>query len=185
MNNSNPRRPGQTPGSRTIRIPVRRVDSEPQLPVHQPKPTPDKEEAQGLELSPPAGPTPEHEALAKMKNRLQKRYAEQAVQEKIALLRDLLPVLDDLQAALAASANEPIAMRQGLELTIRHFMHTLSMHDVHPIAALGKPFDPHYHEALSQIKSTQMPAGYVVQVVQQGYLYGERLLRPARVVVAG
>jgi len=121
----------------------------------------------------------------KTRERLQKRYAEETTRQVQAVIRDLLPVVDNLQAALAHSdADDPEQLRQGVELTLRLFLSTLSRHGVTPIAALGQPFDPRYHEVVGEIADTNVAPGHVARVLQEGYLHHDRLLRPARVLIA-
>lgn len=102
------------------------------------------------------------------------------------LVKELLPVLDNLERALAASAGDPgsaAALRDGVSLTLNQFLGALKKFGVEPVEALGRPFDPAVHEAIQQVESDQ-PAGTVVAAYQRGYLLNGRLLRPAMVGVA-
>lgn len=121
------------------------------------------------------------------KKRLARNYANQYEQDKEALLRDFLPIVDNLERALAhanGSAAEA-AMRQGLELTYKLFRETLAQHSVRPIAAEGQPFDPNLHEAAATVFQPGIPAGTILRVEETGYMLDGKLLRPARVLVAG
>lgn len=107
------------------------------------------------------------------------------------LLRDLLQALDDLERAVAygqaeagAAPGEAAGPASGVELVARGIFDALQKHGLSPAPAKGKPFDPKLHEAMSQLESAEHPEGTVVEVLQKGYLLHERLLRPARVVVA-
>ncbi len=104
------------------------------------------------------------------------------------LLKDFLPVLDNLERALA-SAQEPgvalSAVVDGVSMTLGQWSATLHRHGVHPVPAeKGFPFDPAYHEAVDQAVDSSVEVGAVSQVHQRGYLLNDRLLRAARVTVA-
>lgn len=115
----------------------------------------------------------------------QKREIEDAkLDAKNKILKEMLPVVDNLERAIehaAASGSNPIV--EGVQLVLRQFTTAFERLDVTAIDAEGQPFDPNLHEAISQQESEQAP-GTVVQVLQRGYRSGERLLRPALVVVA-
>ena len=100
------------------------------------------------------------------------------------LIKELLPVLDSMEQALQAaiSANDD-SMIQGIELTHKLLLDALAKVDVKPIEALGKIFNPNVHEAMVMQESEEA-ANTVISVFQQGYLLGERVIRPSRVVVA-
>lgn len=122
----------------------------------------------------------------------QKREAEDAKFEaKSKVLKEMLPVVDNLERAIehaASQAGDEVAgnakaIIEGVQLVLRQFTTAFERLDVTPVEAMGQPFDPNLHEAISQQESDQ-PAGTVVQVLQRGYKSGDRLLRPALVVVA-
>jgi molecular chaperone GrpE len=96
----------------------------------------------------------------------------------------LLPVLDSLHAASQAAEQAPDAVKQGLSMTIKLFADVLSQYGVTPIETEGQAFDPALHEAMTTMESPDVPSGQIVQVIQQGYRLHERLLRPARVIIA-
>ena len=104
------------------------------------------------------------------------------------LLTDFLPVLDDVERALAAAqaSPEPVlaSHRQGLELIQKQFLDLLKRRQVAPIDALGNDFDPNLHQAVSQEVSRDHREGEVIEDMQRGYRVGERLLRPSMVKVA-
>lgn len=104
------------------------------------------------------------------------------------VLGDFLPVLDDLERALdaARASNDPAltSHRQGLELVHKQFVDLLKRHQVQPIDALGAPFDPNVHEAVSQEPSDTHDEGQVIAELRRGYRVGDRLLRAAMVKVA-
>ncbi len=100
------------------------------------------------------------------------------------LVKELLPVLDDLERALeAANEHEEAKLEEGVRLVQRSLADVLAKEGLDEIATNGK-FDPHTQEALLSQPSDQ-EEGTVIQVVQKGYRLGDRVLRPARVVVAG
>jgi molecular chaperone GrpE len=100
------------------------------------------------------------------------------------LVKDLIPILDDLGRALeAASEHEEAKLEEGVALTHRALADLLQKEGLAEIETNGK-FDPHVHEALLSQPSDE-EEGSVIEVVQKGYKLGDRVLRPARVVVAG
>lgn len=103
------------------------------------------------------------------------------------LLRDLLAISDSLELGLKA-ATAPDASEQsiveGLTLTQRQFMSVLEKNGVMPVDPLGEVFNPEWHEAVATAPSDQFAPNHVMEVMQKGYRLHERLLRPARVVVA-
>jgi molecular chaperone GrpE len=102
------------------------------------------------------------------------------------LMEELLPILDNferaLQAAEATRELEPLL--EGVRLTARQIKSLLARYDIHPIEAVGKPFDPNLHEAIQRIETTEYEDGIVIDEVERGYRIGERVLRPSRVIVA-
>jgi molecular chaperone GrpE len=101
-----------------------------------------------------------------------------------ALLKELLPVLDDLERALqAAEHHEEAKLEDGVRLVHRSLAEALRRHGLEVIETDGA-FDPHVHEALLAQPADGAEPGSVVQVLQKGYRLGDRVLRPARVVVA-
>jgi molecular chaperone GrpE len=100
------------------------------------------------------------------------------------LVKELLPVLDDLERALeAAERHEEATLEDGVRLVHRQLAETLRKEGLEEIETEG-PFDPHVHEALLSQPSDE-EEGSVIEVLQKGYRLGDRVLRPARVVVAG
>jgi molecular chaperone GrpE len=98
------------------------------------------------------------------------------------LVRQILPVLDDMERALNAVPEEYAGEDwvEGVRLVERKFKTILEGQGVKPITALGETFDPNYHEALRQDKGKE---GIILEEIQKGYMLNDRLLRPARVVV--
>lgn len=106
-----------------------------------------------------------------------------------ALLKDLLSVVDNLERALTTSGKDigeitPASFIEGVEMTLAEILKILSKYHVTPIEALGKPFDPVFHEAVMQEESDAEPENTVIKEFQKGYLIHDRLLRPSMVVVS-
>ena len=115
----------------------------------------------------------------------QARRADDAIAvERERLLRLMLPVADNLTRALDQDKQGDEVLRQGVELTYRELMRLLEAEGVTRIEAVGQTFTPELHEAVATVMSEAKAAGTVVEEVESGYKLGERLLRPARVVVA-
>jgi molecular chaperone GrpE len=117
------------------------------------------------------------------KNRMQRDQDMVRSSMKGDILKKILPVLDDLERALA-NRPEGDAWANGLELIARKFQNILESEGLTKIEAEGKPFDPNYHEAISHEPADGVQSGHVIAVVQNGYMLGERVVRPAMVRVA-
>jgi molecular chaperone GrpE len=102
------------------------------------------------------------------------------------VIRRYLDVVDDLDRALKnrPQDGEGAAWAGGIELVYRKLLAALAAEGVKPIEAVGQPFDPNQHEAITHEDNPQYPSGTVIEVVQNGYALGERVLRPAVVRVA-
>ncbi|HEX3054605.1 MAG TPA: nucleotide exchange factor GrpE [Gaiellaceae bacterium] len=118
-----------------------------------------------------------------------KKRAARERQEYVAfanerILKELLPILDDLERALsAAEQHEEAQLEEGVRLVHRSLASLLERQGVKEIATEGK-FDPHVHEALLAQPSEENEQGDVLDVIQKGYTLGDRVVRPARVIVA-
>jgi len=99
------------------------------------------------------------------------------------LLRDFLPVIDNLERAVATTGDVE-AVRDGIRLVLKQFGDALERHGVKSFPSVGERFDPARHEALMQQESTTVPPDHVVQEFARGYTLHDRLVRPASVVVA-
>ena len=99
------------------------------------------------------------------------------------IIKKVLPVLDDLERALQNCPADD-AWANGIELVARKFQNILDMEGVKKIEAKGAAFDPNFHEAISHEPSEEVESGHVIDVVQNGYVIGERVVRPALVRVA-
>jgi molecular chaperone GrpE len=103
------------------------------------------------------------------------------------VIKNILPTLDSFERALKAggdSNSNSNDFRNGIELIYRQFQDALQKIGVQPIVSVGQPFDPRVHEAVEMVDTTDVPDHHVLDELQRGYKYKERLLRPAMVRVA-
>ena len=105
------------------------------------------------------------------------------------LIREVVPVLDDLERAIEAAGldpegDSPDGLAHGVLLVFRSLRDTLARYGVEAVDPKGEKFDPQLHEALSTQSGAGAEPGTIVEVMQKGYRLGEQLVRPARVVVA-
>jgi len=108
---------------------------------------------------------------------------------KSELLRDVVPVLDDLERAIQAAGLDPEGdsedgLAHGVLLVFRSLRDSLARNGVEAVDPKGEKFDPNAHEALSTQPADGVESGTVVETMQKGYRLGEQLIRPARVVVS-
>jgi molecular chaperone GrpE len=106
-----------------------------------------------------------------------------------SLIEKLVPVLDNFDQAMAAAAqvgaaDSATSLQAGIAMILQQLKTVLKEAGLEEIDATGRPFDPNWHEAVSQKETTEVPDGYVVQQLRKGYKLRDRLLRPAGVVVA-
>lgn len=120
------------------------------------------------------------------RKRARRDLEEQTRYASLPLIRDLLPVLDNLQRALNAlePERESNGFAAGVRMLAAQFTEVLSRHDCCRIEAEGAPFDPAWHEAIAQQPSAEQPAGVILHVSQHGYRLHDRVIRPAQVVVS-
>jgi molecular chaperone GrpE len=117
------------------------------------------------------------------KNRVQRDREMDYVAMKGDIMKKVLPILDDLQRALA-NRPEDSSWAGGMELIARKFQNILEAEGLKRIEATGQLFDPNFHEAISSEPNEDVESGHVIEVVQNGYTLGERVIRPATVRVA-
>ena len=118
------------------------------------------------------------------RKRVAREHAELTTRANERLVNELLPVLDDLERALEAAAeHEEAKLEEGVKLVHRSLAALLERHGLTEIDTEGA-FDPHVHEALLAQPAEGAEEGSVLQVLQKGYRLGEKVLRPARVIVA-
>jgi molecular chaperone GrpE len=123
--------------------------------------------------------------LDNTKKRLARTSAQEVEAQKETLLRELLPVADGLDLALlhTSEKHDNRDIMQGIELVREILNKFFAKYDVKAIDAWGNPFDPRLHEAIGVLPHPKFPPNTVVKVEQKGYLHGDKLLRPAQVVV--
>ena len=133
--------------------------------------------------------------LAEMEN-LRKRTAREVADARMygitGFARDILDIADSLQRALDALPNDVRdnadpglkALIEGVELTERSLLNTLEKNGVKKFDPAGEKFDPNFQQAMFEVPDVSVPSGTVVQVVQSGFMIGERILRPALVGVS-
>ena len=103
-----------------------------------------------------------------------------------SLIKEILPVIDSLEKALAhvQDGNNPSGLAEGIELTLNGLMSTLEKAGLEEVEAMGKPFDPNFHEAISLQADDTAPPKHVIMEMQKGYLLNGRLIRPSIVVIS-
>ena len=127
-----------------------------------------------------------------MRKRTEREVADARAYGISSFARDIVGVADNMHRAMAALDDELRAkadeatkvLLEGVELTERELINVLEKHGVKRIDPLGQKFDPNRHQAMFEVEDLSVPSGSVVQVMQAGYLIGERVLRPALVAVA-
>lgn len=118
------------------------------------------------------------------RKRLAQEIERRAAAQKHEFIRELLPVIDNLERALAVNASaSPEQLRQGVQMTLQQLHQLLRQHGVEPEESLGRPFDPHRHEAVAARRDPRRPDHAVLEVYQRGYRQGDAVFRPAKVVV--
>jgi molecular chaperone GrpE len=103
------------------------------------------------------------------------------------LILELLTVLDDLERTieLAQTDNKELSVfLKGVEMILAHLYELLKEHGVRPIVAQGKAFDPNFHEALMQVENKELPEHTIVEELQKGYLFNDRVIRTSKVKVS-
>ncbi len=182
-----------------LRDDLRGVDSEHELPAadgrdESPQGTVASKAAEAVSGSEVEKLKTERDALLDRLARLQAEFdnaRKRAVREQqefrefaaADVIKNFLPILDSFERALKANADSN-DFRSGVELIYRQLQDALQKSGVQPIVALGQAFDPRIHEAIEMVDTTEVPDHQVVDELQRGYKYKERLLRPAMVRVA-
>ena len=117
------------------------------------------------------------------RKRASKDIAAAGARARVGLIRELLPVVDNLERALAGAPDDD-PMAEGVRLVLRDMQGVLSRAGVETIEPEGETFDPNVHEALTTRQQEGVEAGVVLDVVEKGYRGADQVIRPARVVVA-
>jgi molecular chaperone GrpE len=127
---------------------------------------------------------------AEMDNLRKRTERDIANAHKFALekfVKELLPVMDSIEQGLSIAVNNGegmAAMREGMELTYKMLLSTLTKFGVEQLDPVDKPYDPHQHEAMSMVEVPNVAPNMVLQVIQKGYTLHGRLVRPARVIIS-
>ncbi len=121
-----------------------------------------------------------------LKKRFRKEKGDLAKFSNESLIKQLLPVLDSLENAILHSQDENAlhALREGVDLTLKGLKNTLEREGVEEINAVGEPFDPNFHQAMSEQEDDSVKPGMVLKELQKGYMLNQRLIRPAMVIVS-
>ncbi|RUT36643.1 nucleotide exchange factor GrpE [Paenibacillus zeisoli] len=121
------------------------------------------------------------------RRRTQKEKEELGKYASAKLITELLPVVDNLDRALAAVKEnaEAESFSKGVDMIFRQLEGILSAEGLTPMNSVGQPFNPEYHQAIMQVESDEYEEGIVVEEVQKGYLLKDKVLRPAMVKVSG
>jgi molecular chaperone GrpE len=124
--------------------------------------------------------------LQNYRKRVQKEADELRLYQSLPLGRDLLPALDNLHRALAVgeTSKNVDQLLEGVRLVAKQIEAALSRHQIVPIEAAGKPFDPNFHQAIQQLPTDEHPPMTVVHEVERGFTLQDRVVRPASVIVA-
>ena len=124
--------------------------------------------------------------FANYKKRMQREQAQFLQDSKGRIIKRYLDITDDLDRALKnrPEEGEGAQWAAGIELIYQKFTNILESEGITPMDADGQIFDPNFHEAISQEDSPEHESGQIIEVIQQGYLLGDRVLRPALVRVA-
>jgi len=118
------------------------------------------------------------------KKRSERHNREIAEHKRRDLLRSLLPVIDNLERALASEGEDAAPLREGVAQTLKGFEALLAAQGVKTLSVKGKPFDPAFAEAIATQPSADVEDGIVLEEAQKGYSIGDDLLRPAKVIVS-
>lgn len=127
-----------------------------------------------------------HAEMENMKRRFRKEKEDLAKYANESLVKQLLPVVDNLEKAVSHSETDASGggLSEGVRLTLKGLRDTLEKAGVEEVKALGEPFDPNFHEAVSEAEDDSVEPRTVVQELQKGYTLNKRLIRPAMVVVS-
>lgn len=124
--------------------------------------------------------------MENLRTRTAREISENTRYAALALMRDLLPVIDNIERAIEAATKqgESDSLLEGFKLVEQQLLTVLAQHNCVKIEAQGQPFDPQFHAAILQQASEDIPASHVMLVAQQGYKLHDRVVRPAQVIVS-
>lgn len=125
--------------------------------------------------------------LENFRKRMQRDADQQLKYANMPLVRDLLDVVDNLERAIGAAQGEGASvqgLREGVEMVSQQLSGVLAKYGCKAVKAVGEPFDPNFHEAISQMPSEDYESGVVMQEVAVGYVLHDRVARPSNVIVS-
>jgi molecular chaperone GrpE len=124
--------------------------------------------------------------MQNLRNRTSREIAEERKYAALPVLRELLPVIDNIERAIEAAekAGEAENLLEGFRLVRQQLLTLLDHNHCERIEALGQPFDPNFHQAILHQPSPTVPADVVTMVTQQGYKLHDRVVRPTQVIVS-
>lgn len=128
-----------------------------------------------------------YRAVADLENARRRFTREKEELRKFAIegiIKEILPVVDNLERAVSHAPDAEDPLTQGVRMVLRQFTTVVGNQGAKPFDAVGEPFDPTLHEAMTQMPTNEVPPGHVAQVFQRGWMLHDRLVRPAMVVVA-
>lgn len=126
----------------------------------------------------------ERAELENFKKRIQREKAEALHFASEPLIRELLPIVDNLERALEHGSTNGESVLEGVRMVLKSLLDVLDRHGVKRIEALGQPFDPAHHQAMTQVESAEHAPNLVIAQHHSGYLLHDRLIRPALVTVS-
>ena len=127
-----------------------------------------------------------HAELENYRKRAAREMQEERRYANLPLMRELLPVLDNMDRAIEAAekTHDTAGLLEGVKMVAQQLVEVLQRHNCVRIQALNEPFDPHLHDAISQQASDEHPAGTVVLETQTGFQLHQRVVRPSQVIVS-
>ncbi len=124
--------------------------------------------------------------MENLRARTSRELAEQQRYAAMPLVRDLLPVVDNIERAIEAAekSGDAKSLLEGFKLVHQQLLTLLEQHQCKPMKALGELFDPQFHAAILQQPNAEIPSDHVAQVAQEGFLLHDRVIRPAQVIIS-
>lgn len=124
--------------------------------------------------------------MQNLRNRTSREVADERRYAPMSLLRELLPVVDNIDRAIEAAEQESDAgsLLEGFKLVRQQLLNAVEQHHCQPIEALGQLFDPQFHEAIFQQPSEEVPENHISMVTQIGYQLHDRVVRPSQVIIS-
>lgn len=170
----------QTPETEDVK-PDEATEQAPEVVVEEPEEAPDY---QALYEESKEKILRQYAEFENYRKRSQREFGAIRSQTKAGTIEEFLPIYDHFGMALSHSDQDDSVLRQGMEMILAEFRRTFENLGVEELDAVGKPFDPDLHEAMAQEPSEDVPEGHVIRQWKAGFLMGEKLLRPATVVVS-